>query len=81
MREPWATLFAGYGDHWLLGQYLTGDEPDWDGIDDNRRLTNLSSGELALLQVAREFRPFKGVIRSLDRPHRERIARALVELP
>lgn len=79
MREPWSILFAGYEDHWLLGPYLWGDEPDWEGLLAEQRLEALSTGERVLLDVACSFR---GPWAVLDRDHRVRIAQALlVSLP
>lgn len=52
MRQPYATMFAGYQDHWLLGQYLTGEEPDWLGLHLEERIESLSTGERALLDFA-----------------------------
>lgn len=51
MREPYATLFAGYEEHWLLGPHLGGDAPDFEGIMDDERLDCLSSGEITLLWI------------------------------
>lgn len=51
MRQPYATLFAGFEDHWLLGPYLQNDVPDWDGIKADPRLDGLSSGEIVLLWI------------------------------
>lgn len=52
MREPYRTLLEGYDDHWLLGQYLWGDEPDWDGLYAEGRIEGLSSGERIVLRIA-----------------------------
>lgn len=52
LREPYATLFAGYEDHWLLGQYLWQGEPDWAGLIHEDRFDSLSSGEQYLVKVA-----------------------------
>lgn len=79
MREPFRILFAGYEEHWLLGPYLAGDEPDWDGIFADDRLLSLSSGEKVLLDVACSFAG--GAFHVLDRAHRVRIAQALLDLP
>lgn len=51
MRQPYATLFAGYENHWLLGPYLQGEVPDWDGIRTDDQRDSLSSGEVTLLWV------------------------------
>lgn len=81
MNAPWSTLFHGYEEHWLLGQYLKGDEPLWDAIEADPKRTMLSSGETTLLHVATLFRPFReGTVYALDRPHRTRIAIALLDL-
>jgi len=77
VREPWATLFAGYADHWLLSPYLWGDEPDWPGIRDDDRLEALSTGEKAFLYMACAFIP-GGYFDQLDEEHRLRIATALL---
>lgn len=83
MREPWGTLFHGYEDHWLFSGYIAGDlEPDWDGLLADPKLEMLSSGEKTLLHVASLFRPFRdGSLYALDRPHRVRVAMALLDLP
>lgn len=51
MRQPYATLFAGLEEHWVLGPYLQGPEPDFAGIMDDEHLDSLSSGELTLLWI------------------------------
>lgn len=73
MREPYRTLFAGYEDHWLLGQYLWGDEPDWPGLLRDERTTGLSQGEKVLLDIACWF---AGPWHILDDDHRRRVALA-----
>jgi hypothetical protein len=78
VREPWATLFEGYEDHWLLGPYLDGHEPDWEGIMGDPRLPSLSAGEKILLDVSCSF---TGMFQVLDKNHRTRIAVALLDLP
>lgn len=78
MREPYRTLLAGYEDHWLLAPYLTADEPDWQAIADDPRIECLSSGEMAILNLAAWF------VRNhlaLDEPHRVRAAQALLWHP
>lgn len=78
MRAPWSTLFEGYEDHWLLAQYLDGDEPDWSAIYGDGRLVSLSTGEKVLLDVAFLF---SNRLLSLDKATRVRIATALLDLP
>jgi hypothetical protein len=51
MRQPYATLFAGFEDHWFLGPYLRSDVPDFAGIMSDDRLDSLSSGEVTLLWI------------------------------
>lgn len=52
MRQPYASLFAGFEAHWLLGQHLQDDVPDWDGLmPDGRPDPRLSSGETTLLWI------------------------------
>lgn len=51
MKQPYATLFVGFEDHWLLGPYLAGDAPDWDEIMSLDKLDCLSSGEITLLWI------------------------------
>lgn len=51
MRQPYATLFAGLEGHWMLGEYLAGDVPDWDGIMADPAKDSLSSGEVTLLWI------------------------------
>lgn len=75
MREPYRTLFDGYEDHWLLGPYLCGDEPDWEGLASEERIEALSSGERVLLDVACSF---AGQFNYLDANHRVRIAQAFL---
>jgi hypothetical protein len=77
VREPYRTLFEGKEDHWLLGQYLYGDEPDWEGITANDRLECLSTGEKAFLYLAVAFTP-GSYFDQLDSTHRMRIAQALL---
>lgn len=83
MREPYRTLFDGYENHWLLAPYLTGDEPDWEGLVAEERLECLSSGEMVLIAAAGAFAgdrtcSFAEVIHTLDRAHLIRIAQALL---
>lgn len=83
MREPYRTLFDGYDDHWLLGHYLSGDEPDWDGLLAEPRLECLSTGECVLLAVAGAFAGDRQcrlteVIHNLDESNRLRVAQALM---
>lgn len=81
MRQPWATLFHGYEDHWLIGEYLGPDEPDLDALLANPKVEMLSSGEKTLLHVAGLFRPFReGSFYALDRPHRVRVAMVLLDM-
>lgn len=85
MRQPFATLFAGWEDHWLLGRYLTGDVPDWDGIMADPQIDALSSGEVTLLwaglALANKDRTLSlaEVAHNLDRPNRMRVATALCQ--
>lgn len=82
MREPYRTLFEGYTDHWLLGQYLWGDEPDWAGLESEDRLLTLSGGEMVLVAVAGAFAGDRTCrfadLAGLDAAHRRRVARALL---
>ena len=82
MREPYRTLFAGYENHWLLGTYLTGDEPDWAGLADEERIDCLSTGEKILLGIAGGFTGDRTArfadLAGLDDAHRSRVARALL---
>lgn len=52
MREPFETLLGGYHDHWFLGPFLTGREPDFDGIMAAEPFGALSTGELIMCHVA-----------------------------
>lgn len=83
MNEPFATLFHGYGEHWLIGKYLKPDgEPAWDQLLEDPLIGNLSSGETTLIHVASLFRPFRECsLYNLDRKHRTRVAMALLDLP
>lgn len=74
MREPYRTLFDGYEDHWLLGNYLQGDEPDWAGLAYEPRFDALSSGERALVDLAAAL---KNARNHLDGPHQFRVMLAL----
>jgi len=82
MREPYRTLFEGYEDHWLLGHYLTGDEPDWEGLEAEERIEALSNGEKILLGVAGAFAGDRTMrfadLGGLDDSHRLQVARALL---
>jgi hypothetical protein len=51
VREPYATLFGGLEGHWMLGQHLRRDVPDWDAIIADRRWESLSAGEQILVWV------------------------------
>lgn len=52
MRQPYATLFAGYDQHHMLGRHMAfRDVPDWDGIMADPELDSLSSGEITLLWI------------------------------
>lgn len=51
MREPYNTLLGGYHDHWWLGRFLAGDEPDFAGIMAARPFGVLSTGELIMCHV------------------------------
>jgi hypothetical protein len=81
VREPYRTLFEGYEDHWLLGAYLWGDEPDWEGLSQEDRIESLSSGEKILLGVAGAFAGDRTArfsdLAGLDDAHRLRVAWAL----
>lgn len=83
MIEPYATLFAGYENHWLFGPYLTSDDPDWNGEPDwNGLLTDekrhgLSTGEKVLLDIACWF---AGPWYQLDAAHKRRVAVAALLL-
>ncbi len=74
MREPYRTLFEGYQDHWLLGNYLTEDEPDWAGLTWEPRYDSLSSGEKALVDLAAAL---KNASNHLDAAHQIRVMLAL----
>lgn len=82
MREPFRTLFHGYEDHWLLGTYLTGDEPDWQGLAAEERIDSLSTGEKILLGVAGGFTGDRTAciadLGALDNDHRVRVAQAIL---
>ena len=82
MREPFRTLFHGYENHWLLGTYLTGDEPDWSGLADEERIDCLSTGEKVLLGIAGAFAGDRTArfadLAGLDSQHRVRVAQAIL---
>lgn len=87
MRQPYATIFAGWDDHPIVGRYFKGDEPDWhrlfvDGDSLAPDLDMLSSGEITLLWIGLAFwngNPTARVadIAKLDRPNRMRVAAAI----
>ena len=74
MIEPYRTMFEGFGDHWLLAPYLTGDEPDWGGLAAEDRLEALSNGEKVLLDFAAAYR---NVTLYLDRDLQWRVSLGL----
>lgn len=74
MREPWRTLLEGYEDHWMIGPYLQGDEPDWYGLAGDDRLEALSTGEKVLIDFAAAL---KNVRLHLDAAHQIRVMCAL----
>ena len=82
MREPYETLLGQYRDHWLLGNYLQGYEPDWAGLAANDRLLCLSAGELLMCHVALAFYNGDRTARiadlaTLDDENRQRVTDAL----
>jgi hypothetical protein len=85
VRQPYATLFAGWEDHWALGRYLQGDVPNWDGIMASSKLDALSSGEITLLWIGLAFwngdrtATVADLVKVLDRPNRMRVAAALTQ--
>ena len=83
MRRPYRTLFAGYEDHWLLGPYLTGDEPDWAGLAAEEKLDALSTGEKILVGIAGAFAGDRTArfadLAGLDSGHRVRVAQAILD--
>ena len=52
MKEPYATMLGPLRDHWIIGEYLTEDEPDWSGLVTDDRMDSLSVGEKVLLDFA-----------------------------
>lgn len=82
MREPYRTLFEGYENHWLLSHYLTGDEPDWEGLVLEDRVDALSTGEKILLGIAGGFAGDRTArfsdLAGLDDAHRRQVALALL---
>jgi hypothetical protein len=74
VREPYETLLGGYRDHWVLGEYLTADEPDWGLIANDPRLDSLSTGEKVLLDFSAAF---ANVVRHLDVEHQLRVMVAM----
>lgn len=83
MREPYETLLGSYRDHWLIGRYLTGDVPNWEGLRGDEQLPSLSDGESIILRVAWAFWNGSGDVRisdlaRLDNEHRGRVAMALL---
>lgn len=83
MRQPYATLFAGFEDHWMLGKHFAGTVPDWDGIMTDPSLDSLSSGEITLLWVGLAIHngdrtaTVADVVRRLDTTNRRRVLAAL----
>lgn len=83
MREPFATLLAGYQDHAILGPHLQGPEPDWQGLDADEKVGWISSGEKIILGVAAAFAGRDRTILiadlgGLDAGHRIRVAQAII---
>ena len=85
MRQPYATLFAGYEQHHVLGRHLAfRDVPEWDAIMADPELDSLSSGEVVLLWVGLAI--WNGDrtatiadLAKLDRPNRLRVLAALAQ--
>lgn len=81
MREPYETLLGQFHDHWFLGQYLTGTEPNFVGIMDDDLLGAVSTGELILLNIAYAFEGDRTArvadITHLDDTNRRRVVDAL----
>lgn len=83
MREPYASLYAGWEDHALIGGHFAGVVPDWDGIMNSPWLDSLSSGEITLLWVGLalyngdQTATVADVVRRLDTPNRRRVLAAL----
>lgn len=50
MEEPFETLLSQYADHPIMGEFLQGDIPEWDGL--YHKLPMVSSGEKVMVQVA-----------------------------
>lgn len=59
MREPYETLLGRWRDDPILGQYLSGDEPDWLGITMEPALNACGSGQLAVLDLAAALKNVK----------------------
>lgn len=74
MKEPYARMLAGYEDHWLIGRYLRGDQPDWSGLAVEEKIDCLSVGEKVLLDFVAAWANTQIY---LDEPHRLRIADAM----
>lgn len=52
MNEPYRTLFAGLEEHWVFGEHLKGDEPNWPALNADPRIDSISVGERVLLDFA-----------------------------
>jgi len=59
MREPYETLLGRWHDDPIMGQYLTGDEPDWLGLTLEPAFNGLGSGQLAVLDLAAALKNVK----------------------
>lgn len=55
MREPYASMFAGLEDHWVFGEHLKGDEPNWAALAGDPRIDAISVGEKVLLDFAASY--------------------------
>ncbi|MGH9002122.1 MAG: hypothetical protein ACRDYV_03235, partial [Acidimicrobiia bacterium] len=83
VNQPWATLFAGYENHWFFKRHLAGHVPDWAAIMGDPDRACLSSGEAILLSVGLAIlngdrtATISDVIDGLDRAHRNRVLAAL----
>jgi hypothetical protein len=55
VNEPYASFFSGYEDHWVFGEHLKGDEPNWAGLAGDPRIESISVGERVLLDFASAY--------------------------
>lgn len=77
MREPWETLLGHYRARWCIGDYLEDDFPHLRQLEADERYPGLSSGERAMVEVAKAILTINQAWLEVDEDHRRRIEHAL----